>query len=87
VIGNAFVLEAPRLWRLNNCALYVVGAFAGEDFEKAKIVLILGSKVLSLRPVRQCPRQAPQLCGTYLPDDFSRDAWRGHCLTGRGDRA
>jgi hypothetical protein len=47
VIGNAFVLEAPRLWRLNNCALYVVGAFAGEDFEKVKIVLILGSKVLS----------------------------------------
>jgi hypothetical protein len=23
---------------------------------------------------------------TYLPGDFSCDAWRGECLTGRGDK-
>ena len=42
--------------------------------------------LLSLRPVRHCPRRASRLSGTYLPDDFSYDAWRGQCLTGRRDR-
>jgi hypothetical protein len=42
--------------------------------------------MVSPRLVRQCPGQASRLSGTYLPDDFSPDAWRGHCLTGRGDR-
>jgi len=35
--------------------------------------------------VRHVPRQASQLSGTYLPDDFSCDAWRGTYLTGRRD--
>jgi hypothetical protein len=34
----------------------------------------LGEYRVSLRPVRQCPRQASTLSGTYLPDDFSCDA-------------
>ena len=42
--------------------------------------------LVSPRPVRHGPRQASQLSGTYLPDDFSCDAWRGPCLTGRGGR-
>ena len=40
---------------------------------------------LSPRPARHAPPQASQLSGTQLPDDFSCDAWRGPCLTGRGD--
>ena len=43
------------------------------------------AKPLSPHPVRHVPRQASQISGTYLPDDFSCDAWRGTCLTGRGD--
>jgi hypothetical protein len=42
--------------------------------------------VLSPRPLRHVPRQASQLSGMYLPDDFSYDAWRGTCLSGRGDK-
>ena len=40
---------------------------------------------LSHRLVRHGPRHASQLSGTYLPDDFSYDAWRGPFLTGRWD--
>jgi hypothetical protein len=41
--------------------------------------------VLSPRPVRHGPRQAPQRksSGRYVP--LSCDAWRGPCLTGRGN--
>jgi hypothetical protein len=31
-----------------------------------------------------CQRQAPQLSGTCVPGDFSGDAWRWKCLSGRG---
>jgi hypothetical protein len=44
------------------------------------------SSIVSPRPVRHVQRQASQLSDTYLPDDFSCDAWRWICLTGRGDR-
>jgi len=40
---------------------------------------------LSLRLVRHVPRQASQLSGMCLPNDFSCDAWRGTCLTRRRD--
>jgi hypothetical protein len=36
---------------------------------------------VSLRQVRHVQRKASQLSGTYLPDDFSCDAWRWTCLT------
>jgi hypothetical protein len=42
---------------------------------------------LSPRPVRHGPRQASQPSGTYCTclTIFSCDAWRGPCLTGRGN--
>jgi hypothetical protein len=50
-IGNAFIFEAPRLRRLNESALYAVGAFAREHFEKAKIVITRIQGLIELRSV------------------------------------
>jgi hypothetical protein len=57
----------------------------GGLFLRLSVAFLYCNGVLSPRPVRHGPRQASQLSGTYLPDDFSSDAWRGPCLTGRGD--
>ena len=50
------------------------------------IILFTWLGYFKYHSVRHCPRQASQLSGTYPPDDFSCDAWRGQCLTGRRDR-
>jgi hypothetical protein len=42
---------------------------------------------VSPRLLRHVPRPASQLSYTYLPDDFCCDAWRGTCLSRRGDKA
>jgi hypothetical protein len=89
------VFKSKRTFKLNS-NLFLVQEVPVSKSWKRKIVSSFkyssGLKrktdlILSLRPVRHGPRQASQLSGTYLPDDFGCDAWRRPRLTGRGDTA